>query len=101
MVWMLYQDREGELWIGTMLGGLDRFDPESGNWRHYRHTPDDPGSLSSDWVSAVYEDRSGVFWIGTQSGLDRFEPVTETFTHYQADPDGPPRSRSNNVLEPV
>jgi len=86
-----------------MFAGLDRFDRETGNWIHYRHDPDDPGSLSNDWVSAIFEDHSGVLWVGTRSGLDRFDPQTDsaigdgTFTHYQADPDGSPRSRSNDI----
>jgi signal transduction histidine kinase/streptogramin lyase len=80
-----------------MFGGVDRFDRQNGSWRHYRYNPDDPGSLSNNFVSAIYKDRSGVLWVGTASGLDRFNPETETFTHYQAEPDGPPGSLSNNV----
>jgi signal transduction histidine kinase/sugar lactone lactonase YvrE len=86
-----------------MFGGLDQFDRETGSWRHFRHDPFDPGSLSDDFVSVIFRDRSDALWIGTASGLDRFEPETDTalsegtFTHYQADPGGPVGSPGNNV----
>ena len=38
--------------------------------------PDDPGSLSEDTVSALYQDRAGDLWIGTFSGLNRLDPET-------------------------
>ena len=28
MIWDIYQETEGALWVGTMVGGLNKFDPE-------------------------------------------------------------------------
>ena len=40
----------------------------------YVHDPDDPWSLGHDRVRAVYEDRDGRLWVGTDGGgLDRFD----------------------------
>ena len=50
------EDRNGDLWIGTFGGGLNRFDREKEVFSHYRYDPDDPNSLGSDFVQAVYED---------------------------------------------
>jgi signal transduction histidine kinase/ligand-binding sensor domain-containing protein len=85
------------LWVGSMFGGLDRFDRQMGTWRHYRHDPNNPDSLSNDFVSYVYRDHTGALWIGTASGLDKFNPESETFTHFQPDPNAPPGSPGNNV----
>ena len=30
-------------------------------------------------MTAIYQDKAGTLWIGTQDGLDRFNPQTETF----------------------
>ena len=49
------------VWIGTE-DGLNRYDGYT--FTVYRHDPDDPGSLSNDFVSVIYRDRSDVLWIG-------------------------------------
>ena len=68
-------------------GGLDRFDPASGGWRHYQNEPTDPHSVSDNEVRALYEDRSGGIWIGTYgAGLNRYDKLREQFTHYSATP---------------
>ena len=36
-VWKLLAGRHGDLWVGTYSGGLDRFIPSTGEFRHYRH----------------------------------------------------------------
>ena len=95
------EDQSGVLWIGTYGGGLNRFDPETGQFTHYRNDPDDPSSLSNNQVLSVREDRTGALWIGTRGGgLNRFDRETETFTHYQNDPDDP-HSLSNNVVNSI
>ncbi len=76
----IYQDRNGILWIGTELGGLNRLDRSTGSVTIYRHDPANPTSLLSGEVTAIYEDRSGTLWVGTSNGLVRFDPQTGEFT---------------------
>jgi len=84
------KDSFGILWIGTNLGGLNKFDPTTEMVTHYRHDPNNLNSLSSNDVFEIYEDTQGILWLGTQAnGLNRFDPITETFTHYQPDPANP------------
>ena len=35
----LCADHNGFIWIGTRLFGLDRLDPETGHFTHFRHDP--------------------------------------------------------------
>jgi ligand-binding sensor domain-containing protein len=60
----IIQDHEGTLWIGT-YNGLDRFDPKSNKFSHYRHNANDESSISCNIVRAVYEDKQGTIWVGT------------------------------------
>ncbi|UCC75788.1 MAG: ATP-binding protein, partial [Anaerolineales bacterium] len=54
--------------------------------------------LSNNIVTAIYEDRSGVLWVGTAgAGVNRASPFGERFAHYQSDPTDP-NSLSNNVV---
>ena len=97
----LYLDREGLLWIGTYGGGLDRIDPSrwrEGRFSHFRHSPRDSTSISSDFVRALYEDRSGFLWVGTHGGgLNRFDHGTGIFTRFSAEP-LQPGGLSNNFV---
>jgi serine phosphatase RsbU (regulator of sigma subunit)/ligand-binding sensor domain-containing protein len=89
----------GIFWIGTGTvgrsmqgGGLNRFDTSSGTFRHYRHDPNDPESISSDIVGPVYEDERGTLWVGTLAGLDKLvlansDRQTARFRHFVPNPD--------------
>ncbi|MCP4696220.1 MAG: response regulator, partial [Gammaproteobacteria bacterium] len=58
-----------------------------------------PNSLSHQAVRAIYQDRAGVFWIGTNSGgLEKFDNLTKQFTHYKHDPDNPDSLKNNSVI---
>jgi two-component system sensor histidine kinase ChiS len=84
----LFEDKSGQLWIGTSDQGLDRYDRDSGIFVHYKHDPKDPNSLGSSWVNAIYEDRSGTVWVGTatENGLNKLDRATGKFTRYKWDP---------------
>lgn len=72
----LIQDRRGFLWIGTH-DGLNRLDGI--RFRAFKHDPDDPRSLSDDFVLALAEAPDGRLWVGTErGGLNRFDPLTGT-----------------------
>jgi diguanylate cyclase (GGDEF)-like protein len=66
----LAEDVDGAIWVATLGAGLDRFDPGSGSFTHYRASGQ-PGSLSDDRVHALLIDRQGTLWVGTWSGLSR------------------------------
>jgi signal transduction histidine kinase/sugar lactone lactonase YvrE len=59
------EDRDGNLWIGTLGDGLVRLRGE-----HFDMLTARDG-LSSGFVSALYEDREGSLWIGSNDGLNR------------------------------
>ena len=82
-VMALLHDRSGAVWIGTMGGGLGRFDPAGGALRVFRHNEADPASLPADGVMALYQDRSGTVWVCSfGGGLARFEPASSSFTRF-------------------
>lgn len=72
-------DSEGGLWFATR-GGLDYFHPDTGAIQHYRHEPNNPNSLPSDFTRAVLVDRQGLIWVGTSKGLVKFDVVNQRFT---------------------
>ena len=92
------QDAHGFMWVGTFDGlyKYDGFDITS-----YRHDPEDSSSISDSWISALYVDRQGTLWVGTeQGGLNRFFPESDTFARYSHDPENP-SSLSHNLVRSI
>ncbi len=68
-------DGHGRLWLGSS-GGLNLFDPISGEGKVYRHDPANPASLSSDQLTALWREKTGALWIGSSSGVNRLDPAS-------------------------
>ncbi len=98
-VFSILVDRSGTLWIGTWDKGLDRYDPETGGFIHYRLNPaNEADRLNHNFVNAIYEDRGGELWIGTDGGgLKRLDRERKTFTHYQSDLHNPGDAKNLSI----
>ncbi len=88
------QDQQGFLWFAGS-DGLYRYD----GYRTtvFRHNPNEPNTLSGNWVQDVLADSQGNLWAGTRTGLNRFDPQTGQFTRYQNNPDDPYSLSENRV----
>jgi ligand-binding sensor domain-containing protein/signal transduction histidine kinase len=80
----------GEVWAGTLGGGVTVFEGKS--MRHYS----EKDSLPSGFILSIFEDRSGVVWIGSRGGLSKFE--NGTFRNY-TQKDGLPTSQVRTILQ--
>jgi ligand-binding sensor domain-containing protein len=89
------EDASGQLWVGTLGGGMNKFDPASGQFTRYQHDEGNPNSLGDDQVKIIAVEATGRLWVGTVNGLDYFDPATGQFAHYTHDPDDP-HSLNNN-----
>jgi ligand-binding sensor domain-containing protein/signal transduction histidine kinase len=98
----LCEDQTGALWLGTDGGGLYRFDRDEARLTgpvRYQKDPRYSGSLSSNYVNAIYESRRGVLWIGTSGGgISKLDRDRQKFVLYQADPSEPGSLSHNRVL---
>ena len=91
------QDHLGFIWMGTQ-DGLNRYDGHS--FKVYRHIPNNPHSLTNNYITALYEDNAGNLWIGTESGLNRLIPSTGDLLHFKHH-DSNPKSLSGDHITAV
>ena len=73
-----FEDRHGNLWFGTVLDGLIRYD---GN-EFVTFTKKD--GLGSNMIRGIVEDNGGTLWIATSGGLTEYDGETfTTLTNYE------------------
>ena len=79
----IYQDSEGELWIGSWEEGLHHVKTD-GTIEIFEYDAKNPYSISSNFVRACCEDNLGNIWIGTFNGLNRYDKSTGLFQNHTA-----------------
>jgi ligand-binding sensor domain-containing protein len=77
----IVEDKEGYLWIGTRLGGLNRYNPRADDFVHFLHDDQNPSSLTSNQINVLYLDTNDDLWIGTPKGIDLFDRANNGFKH--------------------
>jgi signal transduction histidine kinase/ligand-binding sensor domain-containing protein/CheY-like chemotaxis protein len=87
IVHTVFEDRTGNLWVGTYGGGVNRLRSEAKPFRTERHNPSDPRSLSDDRIAGLAFDRDGTLWAGTTNGLCRRD--ASGWTQFLNDPSDP------------
>ncbi|MCX6567798.1 MAG: diguanylate cyclase [Candidatus Aminicenantes bacterium] len=85
----IHEDNRGVLWIGTIDGGLDRFDPSTRRFVSFRTDAADPGTISNDNVNTIMDDGPETLWVGTIEGLNLMNTRTGRFVRFKPDPARP------------
>jgi len=92
----LFADHAGRLWVGCD-GFLDRFEPATETFTHYRIGPTTASDQLSTPIDRICEDREGILWLATAKGLYRFDPATGRTTRYIQDPHRPTSIAANRI----
>ncbi len=78
----IYQDKRGNLWIGTNGGGIDKLVIQKEgktlnniSFIHYQNQKNKHNSLSNNTILCFHEDADGNLWIGTNRGLNKLSPT--------------------------
>lgn len=81
----IFEDSNGDMWIGSYGGMLDRYDNEED--RFYLYDINANSSLYASVVQDIYEDKEGRLWLATRGGgLKRFiRETNEAITFSEAD----------------
>ncbi|HTI89460.1 MAG TPA: two-component regulator propeller domain-containing protein [Puia sp.] len=78
----IFIDRQGIYWLGTVQGGVNKYDKNLGFFNLVQYNPFDPRGLSSPKVTSFAEGDNGDIYIGTDgAGLNLFQRKTGLFEH--------------------
>ena len=79
----LYEDKVGNLWIGTFNSGLNLFIPERKKIVRINYEREDINSLSNDNINSIVEDKQGNIWVGTDNGLNQIVKSESTDSSFR------------------
>lgn len=79
-------DGKANLWIGTKLGGLTKYNQVTDTWTSYKHDQNDPSSISNNDILSLMLDSQGRIWIGTENGLNIYVDSLDSFISFLPDP---------------
>jgi signal transduction histidine kinase/ligand-binding sensor domain-containing protein/DNA-binding response OmpR family regulator len=82
MVFSLYEDRSGIIWIGTLDRGLWKADKNKSYFHLLKHDTENSNSVSNSIVNDIFSDSEGFIWFSTQSALDKYDAKKNKFLHY-------------------
>jgi signal transduction histidine kinase/ligand-binding sensor domain-containing protein/CheY-like chemotaxis protein len=76
----LLVDFTGALWATHRYGSVSISKTRNEKFENWSHDYIDPWSIRSGHVSTIFEDSSGVLWVGMEeSGLNRYRSETDSF----------------------
>jgi len=84
-VYSIFQDKQGNIWIGTFAGGVNVTNPVLGKFAHIKKVSGSKNSINNNIVNVFYED-GDIMWIGTEGGLNKWDRKRNIFVSYTHDP---------------
>jgi signal transduction histidine kinase/ligand-binding sensor domain-containing protein/CheY-like chemotaxis protein len=91
----ILEDQSGKLWIGTVGGGLNYFDPQTEQFWLNDNYPVKP---HNSFILSIAQDHQGDIWVGDRNqGVYRFAQSGQCLTHYPHHPDDPHGLSANTV----
>ncbi len=62
------EDISGNLWVGTLGGGVNRYNHDKDNFTRFLHNENDTNSISDNFVKAIFCNTKNGVWIGSNKG---------------------------------
>lgn len=93
----LLTDFDGNIWIGTEKGGVNKYSTYQKPFYSLRNHPDEPASLSNNTINSILND-GDILWVGTAGGgLNRLEKRTGKIDHFIQSNQKPDGIQSNFI----
>jgi ligand-binding sensor domain-containing protein/signal transduction histidine kinase len=94
----VYNDSQGNLWVGTHEEGLWLYNRQTDSFTRFVHDENNPNSLCLNRVLSLAEGPDGRLWIGTQNGgISLFDYPNNRFSTIRQNIDDPTSLSNNSV----
>ncbi len=95
------EDKNGDLWVATYYGGVNRFDRETRTFSRFVPEVGEGSSKRFEGAVSLLCDRSGLLWAGYDgSGIVRIDPNRRKFRHILLPPSGG-KSTGDNFFKSI
>lgn len=84
------EDSNGDLWMSTIGGGINLYNPIDNSFSSIGSDPNDRNSPYSNDILTIFCDFDGILWLGYVNGFSSFNPSNGQFLHYISNSDGIP-----------
>ena len=79
----LFEDKVGNIYIGTYKSGLFVFLPNTQQLNHYEHQPNDKNTIIGNYIFDIDEDTEGNIWCISQgNGVSKIDTKTDSISNY-------------------
>ncbi len=93
-------DSKGDIWIATEGAGISKYIYLEDRFITYKHEEDNPQSLSSNNINAIFLDDNRYIWVATASrGLNRLDVINGTVERFWSNVDDPNSLSNNDVTD--
>jgi ligand-binding sensor domain-containing protein/DNA-binding response OmpR family regulator/anti-sigma regulatory factor (Ser/Thr protein kinase) len=96
-IWSIHEDSEGNMWIGTLRGGISRIDNSPKYFKNIKDNQKD-NEPAENFILSFCEDEKKNVWIGTDgAGLKYWNKKSNSYTKYTTAADAAHRISSNFI----
>jgi signal transduction histidine kinase len=100
MLGAVFEDREGNIWVGSGPGRLNRFRRKPLPFTRYPYEADNPQSLLIPAISSVYVDSQDNIWVGHVVGVTRIDGKSGNYSFFR-NAGSAPASLSNTFVTSI
>jgi len=77
----IVEDKNGILWMSTIGGGLNFFDPKTNGFSSFQYSATDRNTPLSNDISTLFVDDKGLLWLGYVDKISTFDTTNNSFKH--------------------